>query len=404
MTVTGDVAPAGATSPTWSIGGDLRVGEYGTGTLTIADGGKVSNTTGYIGGSPSNSTGTVTVSGTDAGGNASTWTNSGALYVGYLGTGTLTVADGGKVTNTVGYVGYGSNSTGTVTVSGTDAGGNASTWANSGFLSVGNYGTGTLTIANGGKVTNTDGYVGRYADSTGTVTVSGTDASGNASTLTNFGELFVGASGTGTLAIADGGSVTNAIGYIGRYAGSTGTVTVSGTDASGNASTWTNSDSLYVGVYDTGTLTVADGGKVRNTTGYVGWNGGSTGTVTVSGTDAGGNASTWTNSGALNVGGSGTGTLTVADGGKVTNTTGYIGRYADSTGTVTVSGADASGNASTWANSGELFVGFIGTGTLNIEGGGKVTNTDGYIGSTSNSTGTVTVSGTDANGSAPVPR
>ena len=68
---------------------------------------------------------------------------------------------------------------------------------------------------------------------------------------------------------------------------------------------------------------------------------------------------------------------------------GYIGCTSGSTGTVTVDGT-----GSTWTNSGDLYVGYYGNGTLNITGGGAVSNTNGYIGYNSGSTGTVTVDGT----------
>src|SRR5690606_441552 len=45
----GDVTPSPATSPIWNIGGSLTVGQSGTGTLTVEAGGKVSNSTGYLG-------------------------------------------------------------------------------------------------------------------------------------------------------------------------------------------------------------------------------------------------------------------------------------------------------------------------------------------------------------------
>jgi len=70
---------------------------------------------------------------------------------------------------------------------------------------------------------------------------------------------------------------------------------------------------------------------------------------------------TWVNSGDLNVGFDGTGALNVS-GGSVTNSFGYLGYYASSVGTATVS-------SGTWANSGNLTVGVSGTGTLNLNGG-----------------------------------
>ena len=64
---------------------------------------------------------------------------------GLSGSGTLEVTDGAAVSNSDGYLGYNSVSTGTVTVDGT-----GSTWTNSGDLYVGHYGIGTLDSTNGG--------------------------------------------------------------------------------------------------------------------------------------------------------------------------------------------------------------------------------------------------------------
>ena len=143
-------------------------------------------------------------------------------------------------------------------------------------------------------------------------------------------------------------------------------------------STATNFDGdLYVATTGTASLEVITGGYATNTTGYLGFNAGGVGTATVS-------SGTWANSGNLYVGGEGTGTLSVT-GGSVTNSDGYIATSNNSVGTVTVS-------SGTWANSGMLVVGLGGTGTLNVTGG-SVTNSRGYLGNSNNSVGTVTVSG-----------
>ena len=169
------------------------------------------------------------------------------------------------------------------------------------------------------------------------------------STGTNFGSnLYVATTGTATLEVIAGGSVTNSFGYLGSGGGSVGTATVS------SGGTWTNSGSyFYVGCFGTGTLNVT-GGSVTDASGVIGFGGGSVGTATVS-------SGTWANSGYLYVGSSGTGTLNVT-GGSVTNITGYIGSGTGSIGTATVS-------SGTWANSGNLYVGGSGTGTLNMTGG-----------------------------------
>jgi T5SS/PEP-CTERM-associated repeat protein len=358
---TGTVTVDGAGSA-WTNSGNLFVGHSGTGTLTIQNGGAVSNVAVGFVGYNAGSSGTATVDGA-----GSAWTNSSALLVGYSGAGTLTIRNGGKVSDLFGYLGYNAGSTGTATVDGA-----GSAWTNSGNLFVGTLGTGTLTIRNGGTVSNVDSYLGYNAGSTGTATV---DGAGSA--WTNSGNLFVGTSGTGTLTIRNGGTVSNVDSYLGRFAGATGAATV---DGAGSA--WTNSGNLYAGYSGTGTLTIANGGAVSNTAGWLGYNAGSTGTATVDGA-----GSAWTNSGALAVGLSGTGTLTIQNGGAVSNTAGYLGRFAGSTGAATVDGA-----GSAWINSGALAVGGLGAGTLTIANGGAVSVAAGmHIANLAGSTGTLNI-------------
>ena len=200
------------------------------------------------------------------------------------------------------------------------------------------------------------------------------------STGTNFGgDLYIATTGTATLNVIAGGYATNTTGYLGTNAGSVGTATVS-------SGTWANNGELFVGYSGTGTLNVT-GGSVTNLDGYLGYDmdsgygADSVGTATVA-------SGTWANNGDLFVGNMGTGTLNVT-GGSVTNLFGVIGDRAGSVGTATAS-------SGTWANSGWLYVGNSGTGTLNVTGG-SVTNSIGLLGA-SGGNGIATVSsGTWAN-------
>ena len=71
--------------------------------------------------------------------------------------------------------------------------------------------------------------------------------------------LYVGKQGAGTLNISDGTVVSNTDGYIGYYLGSMGTVTVTGEGSELN-----NSEDLRVGYLDgEGTLNIMDGGVVN---------------------------------------------------------------------------------------------------------------------------------------------
>ncbi|MGA7454669.1 MAG: autotransporter domain-containing protein [Rhodoplanes sp.] len=156
------------------------------------------------------------------------------LAVGQTGTGQLTIANGGVLTSTIGTdIGNQAGSNGTLTVTGA-----GSTLINGGLLSVGTLGTGTLTIENGGMVSNGGfgGFIGYGAGSQGTVTVTGSGSIWNSSPALRVGGSTLNTNfvppgpGTGTLTIADGGTVSVAGGagtaIVAEPAGSTGTLNI----------------------------------------------------------------------------------------------------------------------------------------------------------------------------------
>jgi T5SS/PEP-CTERM-associated repeat protein len=303
ITTAGDVTP---TDPsTWksgSSGTSAYIGNTSDGSLSIDGGSVVSSRSGYLGAGVGKN-GIVTVSG-----DGSSWTNSWYLYVGQYGGGTLNIINGGTVTaGYAGAIGRYAGSAGIVNVDGN------SSWqlgSSSGATSlmVGYAGTGELNITNGGKVTSnrTDFSVGYSATGNGLVTVGGAgstlDAGNYAFTVAN--------SGVGTLKITGGASVTNAsTTYIGKNAGSTGTVIVDGV-----ASMWSGNAKAYIGYSGTGSLTITGGGVfTNNTDAIIGCNSGSSGKVTVDGV-----ASTWNVGYSLSVGASGTGKLSISNGGSLT--------------------------------------------------------------------------------------
>ena len=104
-----------------------------------------------------------------------------------------------------------------------------------------------------------------------------------------------------------------------------------------------------------------------------------------------GTGSAWTGNADLHVGGSGIGTLLITHGGSVTSgggssgLAGYVGYNPGSTGVVSVDGA-----GSLWANNGDIFIGNGGSGTLSITNGGSVSVTGAtYVGYKSGSTGLI---------------
>jgi outer membrane autotransporter protein len=296
----------------------------------------------------------------------------GDLVVGQDGNGTLIIQNGGKVSNVDAYIGAGTGSHGDVTVSGRDINGNASTWTSTGQILVGDGGTGTLSILNGGVVNSAVASIGNSSSGVGSVTVSGCDINGNASTWNNTNQIYVGGDGRGTLYILDGGVVNSGQGVIGNNGSALGTVTVSGRDINGNASTWNAANNIYAGFSGNGTLTIADGAAVATTaTGggaasvYIGYNAGSLGTVNVS--SATGNVSSLTATDYIDVGSQGGGTLNVGKGGFVSAATDvYIGRFSTASGTLHLNG-DATGRGI--VETGSVIRGAGATTILDLNGG-----------------------------------
>ena len=227
-------------------------------------------------------------------------------------------------------------------------------------LTIGVNGTGMLTIQNGGTLTDQFGTIGNLSGGVGTVIVTGPGSS-----WSNAGSIVVGGQGSGTLTIQDGGSAQDGAssggGSIGLSAGSTGTVTVTGPGSS-----WINGPSggLNIGSFGSGTLTIADGGSVIDITPLVtniGNGAGSRGTVTVTGA-----GSLWSDIAGINIGNSGTGTLTIADGGVVAAPSVVIAANAGSVGTLNIGAAAGSPAAAPGTLTASSVAFGDGTGTINF--------------------------------------
>jgi T5SS/PEP-CTERM-associated repeat protein len=235
-----------ATSSSWTIQGNLIVGEAGSGTLDI--GGNVTNLAASIG-QQSTGVGIVTVE------NGGMWTTTNDLTVGNQGMGGLTINKGGFANLTFGSVTVGSQSGSKGTV---DVQGQLNTTQD---LIVGASGTGTMTIESGGAVASGDGRIAQNALSTGTVTVTGTNSSWGVA-----GTLYVGQGGTGTLTVSDGGQVLSRDGFVGQQAGSVGTATITGQGSLWSATLAGGTGTITVGGNGSqGTLNVQNGGEVKST-------------------------------------------------------------------------------------------------------------------------------------------
>jgi T5SS/PEP-CTERM-associated repeat protein len=330
----------------------LRLGFAAGGTMTVTD--SYLSTTSASLGFHEGVTGQATISGM-ASGKSETWRNSGELRIGDGGTGILTISNEATVVNTgATIVGYAGKGTITVTNSylstmGTEVGfyGNGTielsgistshteTWLNNGALTLGNVGTGLLTVANNAKVVVTGfSYIG--AANTGTINASsgstvasqGGAALGYHANSKGFviiddaaweiiGGLSIGAAGTGTMNVSGKSHVkTSGAAELGASATGNGSATI-------DDSLWEITGNLAVGGGGTGTLVITNGGVVNsgndsswNYIGYADYS--ATGSsVTIGGANSQGQKATWNLPGNLVVGGIekdgniGTGTLTI---------------------------------------------------------------------------------------------
>ncbi|MCM5557698.1 autotransporter domain-containing protein [Pleomorphomonas sp. JP5] len=358
----------------WTNTGDLYLGNEGTGTLSIADQASVHAGTTYLG-SGYGSLGRLDLAG------GGTFTSTGDLYVGFAGVGGSSepAAEGilnvtsGTVQNVNGAIANGTGSTGTATITGA-----SSSWTNTGRLTVGSGGVGTLTISAGGDVTSVDGIIGQTTNTAG----SSATVTGVGSTWTGTGTLFVGISGASELKVLSGGAVTSAAAVIGRHSTSKATVSGSGSSWNTGALSVGGDTSDPVGAAGNGTLAVSSSGSVTSSSAQLGLNSTDSGTATV-----GGSGSTWKINGTLSVGLNGTGTVTVSDAARIETAWMIVGHNANSSGEVTVS------SGASLKDAGSLYVGNDGDGTLTVSGGGSVTSGDGFVGTSNGSDGTATVTG-----------
>lgn len=192
--------------------GDLFIGDGGTGEMEVSDGAVV-NSGGdefdVIGGL-NGSTGTALVTGP-----GSQWNNNATpTLIGEDGTGTLTISDGGEVRHLVSVVGAFTGS-GSVTVTGAD-----SLWRNEIGMVIGSQGEGSLTISDNGLVQigtgGADGLrtviVASEVGSTGTIIIGGEGVAAAAGTLdvdkVQFGDINP-AIGDGDGSVGDGSFIFN---------------------------------------------------------------------------------------------------------------------------------------------------------------------------------------------------
>jgi T5SS/PEP-CTERM-associated repeat protein len=379
----------------------LMVGVGGTGVLTLKSTGAAGTlATGYVSiGQAVGDSGTVNLNDPNV-----AWTVSQTLSLG----GSSTVTGGVGVLNMSG---------GSLTIAGTLRAWNTNSAIN---LSGGYLKVGTLTLSNPSELNWTAGTL-EISNSNPTLSATGslpanlTVSSNMALKVSGSSAIFSVNTGTGNTFTIDGGNVTTALGtspaieiattssvssaIAVKDAGTVSSATVligySGTGSvsvDGKGSQWNASQDVYDAYSGTGSLSITHGGYVSDIGTLLGDASGKTGTLTIDGADLTDptTKSTLYSTGQSVVGYSGNGNLTISNGGILTNTDGflgYIGASTPSSGTVTVSGA---GSTWTCGTSGNLDVGYGGNGTLTIGTGGSVSDVTAYIGFTTTKSGSKT--------------
>jgi T5SS/PEP-CTERM-associated repeat protein len=409
----------------WTFTGQTTL-LFGTnihGTVTLASGASITASFGISVAEDPGSSGTFVVGpGASYLGNASLQgylfnIGSSRFFTSGVGaTGTVIVEGPGALVDTgAASIGYLPGSTGSLQILAGGVAKFATTNASVASLSVGRQGTGTVTVDGTGSQLQLSGYLAAARSGTGTVTLT------NGATLTEilpdnalpndvpsfFGRGLVSggvlSAGTGFLNVWSGSTATFSDSLYFGMDGDTGVGLVS--DGTLNVGGWLELGSSTGVPGGKGTLTIEDGGVVRDTaaadtsTAYVllGAASGTTGTVSVDGwgsrLDAGANA--------IDVGAIGTGSLTASDDGLISSTGLTVGDHGDGTLDVT-SGAAAIAKAPSGTGA-ALTVGASagGTGSISVSGQGSTLiavgeavlgGTDTGSGITAGGTGNISVS------------
>ncbi|MDR3663749.1 MAG: hypothetical protein P4L86_25735, partial [Mycobacterium sp.] len=240
-----------------------------------------------------------------------------------------------------------------------------------GQVDVGQSGTGSLTIANAGTVFTGDSAkvptpgidIAQYTGGAGSITVSGT-----AARLGNTGEFVVGDAGVGSLTVAAGGVVDTTPGSVAGLAGlsiaNTAGASGSSVNVSGGASRLDIiGGTLDVGSGGSGTLQISGGATVTAAALDAGTVAGSVGQIALSG-----RATDLAVTGAATVADAGTAVLSVLSGATFAAGSLTIGAQRTGSGTVTLSGAGSGLQLAGALNVGTA----LGAGALTVGSGAAV--------------------------------
>lgn len=249
----------------WANSGAITIGDSGAGSVAVSAGGEVTSA-GVLAqiGNQSGSEGTVTMTGA-----GSQFVTSTGVNVGNIGTGTLMVSDGGKFSGNDVDVGWDASSTGTGTVTVTGQGSLIKA-ANGSIL--GNLGSGSLTLADGGEMTINEGNgtlsIAKNSGTSGTLNIGAASGSAAAATGTLNADTVAFGSGTGKIVFnhtstdyAFDADITGS----GTLVNEAGTTKLSGDMSGFTGATTVTGGTLAFNSAFTGAINVASGGTIGGT-------------------------------------------------------------------------------------------------------------------------------------------
>jgi T5SS/PEP-CTERM-associated repeat protein len=392
MTIDNATVTAATNTPAAGQGQmSMAVGSGGTGNLTVQNGGSLTvgkdQNNGLVVAANQGSTGTINLTGANSRISAYEFAMSGTQFNGNGtgGTSMLSVSSGGVFSvNDVANIGQNKGGTAMITVDG--AGSQFKLTGNGttnllGQLTVGRFNgaQGTITVQNGGSLSAFDAFLGVDANTNGTLTVTGANSAATVARQLLIGATANGGTGAaGVLNVQAGGLVDNSTSgngavFVAADAGTTGTVTVTGTNSQLRTTSlgMTGQQNVGTGTGGPSTLTVSAGGSVGvQNLATIGQNKGGTATVTVDGAGSQFQLTGANPSGSLVIGAftGATGVMTVQNGGRASAATAMLGSQATASGTLTVTGA-----TSTAAFGQLVTVGGGGAGVLTVASNAQVT-------------------------------
>ncbi len=365
----------------------INIGQDAPGTLDIRSGGVVRATTQFSVGNVEGETSTINVDGV-----GSSAISDDIVVVGFRGIANVNLTNGGQMSSGLNVViGSLGASTGTIVVDGAGSlllGGRG--------ITVGNVGTGFLTVRNGGRAASAAGVLGGFSGSfsgdpaatgNGLATITGAGSEWVISTTGNNAPLIIGNAGPGRLVVENGGRVRNfGSTTVGEDAGVRGEIALDGTDSFMGVT-----GSFTLGADGIGVLSIRNGASLATGNGRLGEDTGSDATAIIDGA-----GSLWTVNDTLTAGAGGSALVQVTNGGRIVGTSLNAGVF-DSRGRVDVTGPGSllqlnrTDGISVIGGTGD------GIGALNVLDGGRVEVTDGlFLSTAENSRGDLTISGANS--------